>query len=132
MKMNRNLFAAAVIGLCCIVVIWLSVSIQGSQKKYEVQPHITIPEYKTDAARAIDAYERLMDRYMDLTERSIFRVDTDIRDVVKKLDSIDDKLTKLSARMAGIEKALGIKQTDMDINTNIKDEPPAKPADKKF
>jgi hypothetical protein len=132
MKTNRNLFAAAVIGLCCILVVWLSISIQGSQKKYEVQPHITIPEYKTDAARAIDAYERLMDRYMDLTERSIFRVDTDIRDVVKKLDSIDDKLTKLSARMAGIEKALGIKQTDMDINTNIKDEPPAKPADKKF
>ena len=131
MKTNRNLFAAAVIGLCCILVVWLSISIQGSQKKYEVQPHITIPEYKTDAARAIDAYERLMDRYMDLTERSIFRVDTDIRDVVKKLDSIDDKLTKLSTRIAGIEKALGIEQADMDINTNIKDEPPAKPADKK-
>jgi hypothetical protein len=131
MKTNRNLFAAAVIGLCCIVVAWLSISIQGSQKKYEVQPHITIPEYKTDAARAIDAYERLMDRYMDLTERSIFRVDTDIRDVVKKLDSIDDKLTKLSMRIAGIEKALGIKQADMDINTNIKNEPTAEPADKK-
>ncbi len=131
MKTNRNLFAAAVIVLCCIVVVWLSVSIQGSQKKYELQPRITIPEYKTDAARAIDAYERLMDRYMDLTERSIFRVDTDVRDVAKKLDSIDDKLTKLSTRIAGIEKALGIKQADTDINTDIKNEPQAEPADKK-
>jgi hypothetical protein len=131
MKTNRNLFAAAVIVISCIVIVWLSVSIKGSPKKYEIQPHITVPEYKTDAARAIDAYERLMDRYMDLTERSIFRVDTDIRDVAEKLDSIDDKLTRLSTRIAGIEKALGIKQVETDINTDIKDKPQAEPTDKK-
>jgi len=43
-----------------------------------------------------------------LTEKNLFIVGTDIREVVKKLDSIDDKLTQLSARIGRIEKALGI------------------------
>jgi peptidoglycan hydrolase CwlO-like protein len=131
MKMRRNLIIASAIIVCCIVVVWFSASIQGSQKSYEVQPHITIPEYKTDAARAIDAYERLMDRYMNLTEKNIFRIDTDIQEVAKKLDSIDNKLTKLSTRISGIEKALGIEQTDSEIKSDTTDEPQTAPADKK-
>jgi hypothetical protein len=127
MKMSRNILALATAVAGCVVVVWLSASIQGSPKTYEVQPHITIPEYKTDAARTIDAYERLMDRYMNLTERNLFRVDTDIQDIVKKLDSIDNKLTKLSTRISGIEKALGIEQTD----TAIKEEPQPESVDKK-
>jgi len=96
---------------CCLVGLWfLSATggIQGSQKTYEIKPSLTVPEYRTDAARAIDAYERLMERYMDLTEKNLFMVGTDIREVSKKLDSIDDKLTQLSAAIARIEKALGI------------------------
>ena len=135
MKTKRNLLVAVVFVVCSIIVVWISTSIHGSQKTYEVQPHITIPEPKTDATRAIDAYERLMDRYLDLTEKNLFRIGTDIQSVVMKLDSIDDKLTKLSVRISGIEKALGIKQTDIEIKTDtkteIKSEPQTKPVDKK-
>jgi len=107
MKTNKNLLAVATGLIACLVVIWFSTSIHG-EKTYEVQPQVTIPEYKTDAARAIDAYERLMGRYMDLTERNLIGIDTSLQGVVKKLDSIDGKLTKLSTRLARIEKALGI------------------------
>ena len=110
MKTNKNLLAVAAGLVCCVMVVWFSRSIQGGEKSYEIQPRITIPEYRTDAARAIDAYERLMERYMDMTERNLTGIGTNIRGVVKKLDSIDAKLTKLSARMARIEKALGIEQ----------------------
>ena len=127
MKTSRNLLVVAIAVACCLAVVWLSTSIQGSPKKYEVQPYITTPEYRTDAARAIDAYERLMERYMDLTEMNLLRVGTDIQDVVKKLDSIDNKLTVLHARIAGIEKALGIEQS----NVPIKQEPQSEPSDKK-
>ncbi len=127
MKSNRNLLVIAAAIICCGVIVWFSVSIQGSQQKYEIQPHITIPESKTDATRAIDAYERLMERYMDLTEKSLFKTGTDIQEVAKKLKSIDDKLTKLSTRIAGIEKALGIKQAD----PNDTKEPQTEPVDKK-
>jgi len=131
MKMSRNLLIITIAVISSLVIIRLCTSTQGSQKTYEVHPSISVPEYRTDAARAIDAYERLMERYMDLTERSIFRVDEDIREMAKKLDSIDNKLTRLSARIGGIEKALGIKQADTDINTDIKNPPQTEPLNKK-
>jgi len=111
MRTSRNLWAIAAAIACCLAVVWLlsaTGGIQGSQKTYEVKPYITVPEYRTDAARAIDAYERLMERYMGLTEKNILMVGTDIREMSRKLDSIDDKLTQLSARIGRIEKALGI------------------------
>jgi hypothetical protein len=107
---NKNLLAVGVVVVCCITVVWFSTSIQGGSKTYELRPQIALPEYKTDAVRAIDAYERLMERYMDLTERNSMRIGTDLKEVMKKLDSINDKLTELSARIARIEKTFGIEQ----------------------
>ena len=111
MKTNRNILAVFVVIIICSVVVWLSATIQGGQKTYEIQPHLTIPEYKTDLARVMDAYERLMERYMDLTERNQSTVGTDLKYVVTTLDSIDGRLTEFSARIARIETALGIEQT---------------------
>ena len=111
MSTKKNLVAVTAGLFCCGTLIWLSTSaIQGGEKTYELRPQIVTPEYRTDAGRAIDAYERLMERYMDLTEVNLLRLGTDIRLAVKKLDSIDDKLSGLSARIAGIENALGIEQ----------------------
>lgn len=109
--MSKNILAVAVGVVVCVVVVWLSASIQGGQKTYELQPQLTIPEYRTDIVRVIDAYERLMERYMDLTEGNLIRISTDIKAAEKKLDSIDSKLTELSVRTARIEKALGIEKT---------------------
>ena len=110
MKTNRNILAVFVVIIACSAVAWLSTSIQGGQKTYEIRPNITIPEYKTELARVIDAYERLMERYMDLTERNQSMVGTDLKYVVTTLDSIDGRLTEFSARISRIEAALGIKQ----------------------
>jgi len=110
MTTGGKLLAVAAALLVCIAGIWLSTSIQADQKTYELHPQITIPEYKTDTVRIIEAYERLMERYIGLTEGNLNRISADISDVVKKLDSIDAKLTTLSRRITKIEKALGIEQ----------------------
>ena len=110
MKTNRNTLAVLIAIIACSVLVWLSASIQGGQKTYEIHPNLTMPEYKTDLVRVMDAYERLMERYMNLTEQNQSMVGTDIRYVVTTLDSIDVQLTGLSARIARIENALGIKQ----------------------
>ncbi|RKY24914.1 MAG: hypothetical protein DRP62_02645 [Planctomycetota bacterium] len=107
-KMNKTLLVVTAGLAALIIVVWSSTSIQGVD--YEVKPEITIPEYRTDAARAIDAYERIMNRYMDVTERNLDRIGADVRGIVRKLDSVDNKLTELSVRMTRIEKALGIEQ----------------------
>jgi hypothetical protein len=108
MKAKRNLFAAAV-GLGGLaILVWLSTSIQGGEKTYELHPYVGVPEYRSDAARAIDAYERLMERYMDISESTLGMVGADLQIVLEKLDSIDGKLDGLSQRVARIEEALGI------------------------
>ena len=107
---NKNLLAAAAVVVCCIIVIWFSTTTQGGRKTYEIQPRISLPEYKTDTVHAIDAYERLMQRYMNMTEKSSTRIDRDLKEVIKKLDSINDKLTKLSFRITRIEKTFGIEE----------------------
>jgi hypothetical protein len=103
---SKNFLAIAAGLIACVLVIWSTSSIQGGQKTYEIEPRITLPEYRTDTARAIDAYERLMNRYMGLTERNLIRIEISLENIVKKLDSIDYKLSELSARMVKIEKAL--------------------------
>jgi hypothetical protein len=116
MKTNRNTLAILVVIIACSVLVWLSASIQGGQKTYEIHPNLTIPEYKTDLTRVMDAYERLMERYMDLTEQNQSTVGTDLKYVVTTLDSIDGRLTELSARITRIETALGIAQPKSSPN----------------
>jgi Na+/phosphate symporter len=110
MNTNRNTLAILVVIIVCSVLVWLSASIEGSQKTYEIHPNIAMPEYKTDLTRITDAYERLMERYMNLTERNLSAFGTDLNYVATKLDSIDGQLIEMSARIARIETALGIEQ----------------------
>ena len=110
MKTNKSLFAAVAAIACCVIAVWFSTSIRGSQNTYELRPQVSIPEHKTDIVRVIDAYERLMERYLDLTERNSAMIGADIQSIAVRLDSIDESLAELSTRTARIEGALGIKQ----------------------
>ena len=121
---NKKLLAVGAFVVCCVTVIWFSTSIQGGSKTYELRPQISIPQYRTDAVRAIDAYERLMERYMNLTERNSTRIGTDIKEVIKRLDSINNKLTELSARMARIEKTFGIEEPKPPTNKTTRSKAP--------
>jgi Na+/phosphate symporter len=123
MRTKKRLLAviAAIVG--CFVVAWFATSIQGGQKTYELQPRMSIPEYKTDTVRIMDAYERLMDRYMDLTESNSAMAGMDLKTALAKLDSIDARLTELSARMTRIEKALGIGKPIGPLGQSLSSQP---------
>jgi len=123
MKTNRNTLAVLAVIIACSVLVWLSASIQGGQKTYEIHPNLTIPEYKTDLTRIMDAYERLMERYMDLTEQNQSMVGTDLKYVVTTLDSIDGRLAEFSARIARIETALGIEQPGSSLSPKPDNQP---------
>ena len=134
MKVNCKVAFVGAIVFVCVVVFWLSTSIGASEQTYEIRPQISLPEYRTDAARAIDAYEILMERYMTITEKRLINVDTNIKAMMKKLDSIETKLTGLNRRIAGIERAVGIEKThqpkqkaqrEKANQKRIQDNPPA-------
>jgi len=115
MKENRNLLVAGAVIFVCLVVAALATSIPGKERTYEVET-INSPEYKTDAARAIDAYERLMDRYMDLSEKLVSQVGGDCQAVSTKLDSLDSRLADISTRLTRIEKAFGIDPNSVPVS----------------
>ena len=112
-KSRNSLVIAAGLAVC-LTVVWFSGSSRGVS--YEVRPEITLPEYRTDAARAIDAYEHVMYRFMNLTENNLGGINTQLKSIGEKLVLIDCKLTKLSTRMARIEKSLGIEKAKSRIS----------------
>ena len=118
-RRNNKVLTAIAVLIVCLIAVCFSTSIQGREKSYEIKPKITLPEYRTDTARAIDAYERMMGRFMHLTEKNLTDIDTEVRGIAMKLDSIDCKLTELSVRTARIEKALGIEQPERPVKKTI-------------
>ncbi len=109
MKLNRRFYLALTTVIVVMVVFWLSTSMGQTHKRYQVQTQVySTPELRTDATRAIEAYERLMERYMDTTERNFSDLSGDIGAIAVMLDSIDTKLTKLDMRLERIERHLGI------------------------
>ncbi len=115
MKAEKKLLAITAAIVCCAAAVWFSTAIQGGQKTYEIEPRLTMPDYRNDLDRIMDAYERLMERYMALTESNSAMVGMDLKSVLAKLDSIDGRLTDLSARMARIEQALGIEKPNEPV-----------------
>jgi hypothetical protein len=117
MKQNRYLLVTGAVVVICLIAAAISTAIPDNGKKYEVDAIVDVPEYKTDAARAIDAYERLMDRYMDLSEKLISQVGSDRQVVSTKLDSLDSRLADIAARLTRIENAIGV---DPNSGTTVK------------
>lgn len=106
-KERKNLLAVCMISVVCLVVWWAS-SIQGGVRKFEIKPEISLPQSRTDTARAIDAYESVMNRLMDMTERNLTSINADVKDISRMLVTVDLKLADLSKRMSKMEEALGV------------------------
>jgi hypothetical protein len=121
MKIKKNLFIISVVVVVCLATARFALSLQnrhyGFDNNYLVDTEITTPEYQTDTSRVINAYERLMDKYMDLAES---RIAADCQTASQKLESIDVKLSDLSVRLSRIEKALGIDPNSQKPELKVK------------
>lgn len=116
MKQGKLLLVFAAVIIICLVAAQLGISFPDKKKTYEVDQWITTPEYRTEAARAIDAYERLTERYMYVVEGRLLQVGDDCRSVATKLDSLDSRLMEISNRLTSIERALGIDPNQNTVN----------------
>jgi hypothetical protein len=124
MRSNRKLDIAVIIVMSCVVVLWLSTSTGKSRRGYGVETQVyTTPEYRTDAARAVDAYERLMERFMDMTERNLTNVASNIDRTDDKLATIAARLASIDARLGRIEKHLGIQPPALPVPPDPNDPP---------
>ncbi len=119
MRSNHGLWNVVAMVALGLVAVWFSTSWGQGRNGYQTETQVyTTPEYRTDTTRAIDAYEKLMTRYMDATERDFANLGLGMKSLTAKLDALDAKLTALDTRLARIEKHLGIApETGGDPNT---------------
>jgi len=117
MTSKRRFYLASLAALMAVVLFWLSTSGGQDRQRYgdfdrprhgiQTQIYAT-PEYRTDAGRAIDAYERTMERYMDATERNFVGLSADVRAVAVMVETLNANLARLDMRLERIERHLGI------------------------
>ncbi|MHC5061602.1 MAG: hypothetical protein ACYTFK_11035 [Planctomycetota bacterium] len=107
---KSSLKVGALLLCLCGVIVWFGSRTEAADKIFKIHPETTLEGYKSDAVRIMDAYERLMDRYMSLVEGSLTGMGTDVDTAVKKLNSIEKKIDNLGKRIGRIEKAMNIPQ----------------------
>ena len=129
MKVKKNPFEIGLFVLCFVILAGGAMSLFGAEEKtYEIHPEIALGPYQTDTMRLMDAYERLMDRYMNMVEVNLQEMSRGNQGALKKLESIEAKLDALSWRMGRIEEALGIEppKTTPVQPTTTRSRPPSK------
>jgi hypothetical protein len=93
MKRKRNLFILVIFACVCGCIFWISRT-NAVEKSVEVNTY-SLPEYRTDTARAIDAYQQMINRMLDQNEKNTAQMNI--------------RLAKIEASLARIETHLGIK-----------------------
>jgi len=116
MRKNRKIIIPVITLLVCVLIIWSGSTIMAKERSYRLEPEIRLPEYRTDTARAIDAYERMMQRFLDIHEKNLDSTSARIANVSDKVDCINTKLDQVLLRIARIEKALDISDPLADPN----------------
>ena len=113
---SRKKIAAVCLTVIIVSVIWFSTTVGETASKYEIEPQITLPEHKTGLKYSVDAYERLMNRFMDLVGKDLSGMHRDVDRVLNRLESIDRKLADVDERISRIEIYLEIKDKAGDEN----------------
>ncbi len=93
--------------LACVALLWSLAGAQGN-KTYRVHSQIPESVFKSDSVRALETYERMVDRVLELNRRQLDTADLNIKEVSKQLNRVEAKLDQLLNRSLVAEYALGI------------------------
>lgn len=93
MNTKRNIITTTIIIIACIATFWLSTS-DAVERSVEVQPRYSLPENRTDTARAIDAYQQMINRMLDNQERSAAATQAQLQEIIIRMDRIEKLLAK--------------------------------------
>lgn len=97
---KRNLLIITAALTLCLTVTWFTTSIHGTETIRNPHPDPLVSQNQIDTARMVEAYEKLMERYIDITENQI---------------------SDLSKRLSVIERNLGINPDASEKTKDKKD-----------
>lgn len=113
---TRRVFVSFITVVVCATSVWLAVS-YGVEKTVEVQSY-NLPEYRSDTARAIDAYQQMINRMLDDNNLNWEMVRKQLNTINSKLDTVLSELDNISGRIARIEKKMGIDGSEDEPEKN--------------
>ncbi len=110
MTRPKTVFIRTLILVSCLLIILTAGSTTGKVDNYEVQPQVKVHEYgyKSELTQVIESYEKLMGRYMDLSQTNLNNMKTNVIELKKTTNDIKNRLYDITTRLARIEKALDI------------------------
>jgi len=98
---------AMVVLIICAAAFWLGSFSGAANKTYEIRPNVPVA-YQNNTVAVLDAYERLMDKYMSMVQTNLHAMAGDLSQATRQLSAIDRKLDNLAIRIARIERGLNI------------------------
>lgn len=117
MKKNKILFILGLaVSLCAVVIAVSDSKHEKRENRYELENEISLPEYKSNIDKMIDAYERMVDKLLYATSSGT-KFNSDVNSIYKKLSDIDNKLAVITAKLETIEKELELKRGVHSTNT---------------
>ena len=106
--MNTKMKKMIVI-LGCVVLLWALTGAQGAKgRTYEIHPQIPESVFKSDSVKALEAYERMVDRVLAINSRQLDTMELNIKSMSTQLNRVEMKLDRLLNRTLLIENAVGI------------------------
>ena len=103
--------------LICMAAGFFSSTLFGRERRYEIRPEITLPEYKSDMDRVIDAYEKVIDDYICLVDDNLLKMQRELTNISVKLDSMGCEMSDLSNQLETIQRKFGIEVLETSSKT---------------
>ena len=95
--------AAALVLLALVFALF---ALAGNAAEYTTRPipprtvyEVDVPEYQSDMARMINAYENLSSQYLSLVQQNLAMMDSNDRMILQKLEIIEKKLDELAKQV---------------------------------
>ena len=110
--MNKKLITITLATIITLIAMTYTNSTTGKDYVIEIDSSDyihNIEPYKSDTVQVAQGYQKLIERYQDMTMMNFNKNHTEMKYMILTLESIDKKLDNISTRLSRVENKLGIK-----------------------
>lgn len=97
--MKTSFSLSAVLIVLCLAGLLIGMLASAHAAETSTELEISVPQYKSDTVRMIEAYERLSDQYLKLVQHQLNNMDITDQRILQKLETLEKKVDALNAKL---------------------------------
>ncbi len=101
--MRKYFFAISILALSAAIVFTVTDDVVSAN--YSTSYEVNVPLQKSQQTQTAEVFERIMERYQDLIEKSLLSQKDDLADVAQRLDRIEAKMDHISKMLEQMQEA---------------------------